>query len=41
MPALLLRRIISKTAVAAKLLILLETCSCRERGQGGTKRDRM
>jgi hypothetical protein len=41
MPALLLRRIISKTGVAAKLLILLETCPCRERGQGGTKRDRM
>jgi hypothetical protein len=38
---LLLRRIITKTAIAAKLLILLEACPCRERGQGGAKRDRL
>ena len=36
-----LRRIITKTAFAAKLLILLEGSACRERGQGGAKRDRM
>ena len=38
---LLLRRIIGKTAVAAKLLILLDRSPCRESGQGGAKRDRM
>ena len=40
-PPLLLRRIIGKTAVAAKLLILLDRSPCRESGQGGAKRDRM
>jgi hypothetical protein len=36
----LLRRIIFKTADAAKWLILLVADPCRESGQGGRKRDR-
>jgi hypothetical protein len=39
-PRHLLRRIIDKTADGAKLLILLESIPCRERGQGSAKRDR-
>jgi hypothetical protein len=37
----LLRRIIGKTPTAAKSLILLTAFACRERGQGGAKRDGM